>query len=162
MSNSGDGVNREEMKLLADRLGCYADNFDGDHTEQVVNDLRSASAALRASAAPEEGTLVPGDTITVRIPEGYETAWDFLNDCGLEAVYPTALSPDSRTAEPATLRGMIAAIYGKLDAEDCAMIDREWAKQRGYILPTNGTAALALATEDGTVSQPSAEGKAGA
>ena len=45
--------------------------------------------------------------------------------------------------EAQTLCGTIAAIYGELDAEDCAMVDREWARMRGYILPTNGTAALA-------------------
>jgi hypothetical protein len=33
-------------------------------------------------------------------------------------------------AEPRTLLGMIAAIYGSLDAEDCAMVDREWRKFR--------------------------------
>jgi hypothetical protein len=29
-----------------------------------------------------------------------------------------------------------------MDAEDCAMIDREWARMRGYILPTIGTSTL--------------------
>jgi hypothetical protein len=41
-----------------------------------------------------------------------------------------------------TLCGQIAAIYGEMDAEDCAMIDREWARMRGYILPTIGTSTL--------------------
>jgi hypothetical protein len=44
--------------------------------------------------------------------------------------------------EPQTLWGMIAAIYGKLDDQDCTYVDREWAKMRGYILPADGTAAL--------------------
>lgn len=43
---------------------------------------------------------------------------------------------------PETLPGMVAEVYGELDAEDCAMIDREWARMRGYILPTNGTRTL--------------------
>ena len=34
-------------------------------------------------------------------------------------------------AAPQTLGGMIAAIYGNLDAEDCTRIDREWMKFRG-------------------------------
>jgi hypothetical protein len=44
--------------------------------------------------------------------------------------------------QPQTLAGMIAAIYGYFDAEDCARIDREWARQRGFILPTDGTCTL--------------------
>lgn len=47
-------------------------------------------AALRAPAgepvAPNNGESL----ITVKIPEGYASTWDFLNDCGLEVVYPTA------------------------------------------------------------------------
>lgn len=35
-------------------------------------------------------------------------------------------------ATPLTLAGQIAAVYGNLDAEDCAMVDREWLKLRGY------------------------------
>ena len=44
--------------------------------------------------------------------------------------------------ESKTLRDMIAAVYGGLYAEDCAMVDREWARMRGYILPTDGRSAL--------------------
>ena len=44
--------------------------------------------------------------------------------------------------QPQTLAGMIAAIYGYLDAEDCALIDREWARQRAFVLPTDGTCTL--------------------
>jgi hypothetical protein len=47
-------------------------------------------------------------------------------------------SEPQTTQEPRTLSGMIAAIYGSLDAEDCAAVDREWARMRGYILPTDG------------------------
>lgn len=47
-----------------------------------------------------------------------------------------------------TLGGMIAAVYGKMDAEDCAIIDREWARQRGYIVPADGTSTLAQAAAD--------------
>lgn len=50
------------------------------------------AALAAAPPSPGEGTkpepLIPGETITVKIPEGYDTAWDFLHDCGLEAVYP--------------------------------------------------------------------------
>ena len=46
------------------------------------------------------------------------------------------------SAQPQTLWGMIAAIYGSLDAEDCKRVDREWARMRGYILPTDGTSRL--------------------
>src|SRR6185437_12340977 len=41
-----------------------------------------------------------------------------------------------------SLWDQIAEIYDGLDAEDCAMVDREWAKQRGYILPTDGTSTV--------------------
>lgn len=51
-------------------------------------------AALRAPAgepvAPNNGESL----ITVKIPESYASTWDFLNDCGLEAVYPTAPAGD--------------------------------------------------------------------
>ncbi len=43
----------------------------------------------------------------------------------------TLAHPDKRAGEPSTLHGMIAAIYSGLDAEDCARVDREWAKWRG-------------------------------
>ena len=44
--------------------------------------------------------------------------------------------------QPQTLWCMIAAVYGHLDAEDCAFVDREWARMRGYILPADGTCTL--------------------
>ncbi len=49
---------------------------------------------------------------------------------------------------PKTLGGMIAAVYGDMDAEDCSFIDFEWARQRGYILPDNATGQLAHAYAD--------------
>ncbi len=48
-----------------------------------------------------------------------------------------------------TLSGAIAAVYGELDPEDCARIDREWARMRGYILPTDGTSTLS--PQDGCI-----------
>jgi hypothetical protein len=50
--------------------------------------------------------------------------------------------------EPQTLSGVISAVYGKLDVEDCARVDREWARMRGYILPVNGTSGLAPTPAD--------------
>ena len=47
-----------------------------------------------------------------------------------------------------TLGGMIAAVYGKMDVEDCAIVDREWARQRGYILPADGTSHVAQAAPE--------------
>ena len=41
--------------------------------------------ALKSEAAQ---MVREGRAITVIIPAGYETVWDFLNDCGLEAVGP--------------------------------------------------------------------------
>lgn len=55
-----------------------------------------------------------------------------------------AQSP-AESSEPKTLWGMIAAVYGELDAEDCAFVDREWAKMRGYIIPEGGTSTLSTA-----------------
>lgn len=54
---------------------------------------------------------------------------------------------NTRASMPQTLPGMIAAIYGGMDAEDCSFIDFEWARQRGYILPDNGTGQLAAAPQ---------------
>ncbi len=43
---------------------------------------------------------------------------------------------------PQTLGGMIRAIYDGMNAEDCSFIDFAWARQRGYILPNDGTSTL--------------------
>lgn len=55
--------------------------------------------------------------------------------------------PSGQTSAPAqekhmTLWGQIAEVYGNLDAEDCNFVDREWARMRGYIPPTDGTSTL--------------------
>lgn len=53
-----------------------------------------------------------------------------------------------RGREPETLGGQINAIYGNLDAEDCAWIDREWMKLRGIIAaPPEQHAANKVLTE---------------
>lgn len=41
---------------------------------------------------------------------------------------------------PVLLRAVITALY--THTEDCAAVDREWAYQRGFILPTDGTSQL--------------------
>lgn len=49
--------------------------------------------------------------------------------------FRAALSHQPGTGEAdGSLQGMIRAVYGECDAEDCAFVDREWAKLRGYIL----------------------------
>lgn len=53
------------------------------------------------------------------------SAWELLD----EAMHELR-SPDV-AATPSSLQGMIAAIYGELDAEDCNWIDREWINWRG-------------------------------
>lgn len=60
----------------------------------------------------------------------------------IERLRGYAQSPDQT---PVTLWGQIAAIYGRLDAEDCAWIDREWAKMRGM-----GWQPIETAPKDGT------------
>jgi hypothetical protein len=47
-----------------------------------------------------------------------------------------AIAEPQAAVEPQTLGGMIAAIYGNLDAEDCARIDREWLKFRNPNIQT--------------------------
>lgn len=37
---------------------------------------------------------------------------------------------------------VIPALYEGLSAEGCATLDREWSRQRGYILPADGTSTL--------------------
>lgn len=53
--------------------------------------------------------------------------------------YPARVSVSSPASEagrePVTLGGMIAAVYGNLDAEDCAMVDRAWMEFRGIASP---------------------------
>lgn len=43
---------------------------------------RSGDAAQAASEPAN------GDVVTVKVPDGYDSVWDFLNDCGLESVPP--------------------------------------------------------------------------
>ncbi len=81
--------------------------------------------------------------------EGYPVGGEFVSaPCYATAVAALKKARDALGAHPqqgqptTTLHGMIAAIYGSLDAEDCAMVDREWAKMRGYILPTGGSSRL--------------------
>lgn len=59
-------------------------------------------------------------------------------------VRPLYATPPQAQADvrPSTLPGMIAAIYGELDRDDCAWIDSEWARMRGYVLPKDGTSTL--------------------
>jgi hypothetical protein len=67
--------------------GCVRndDCLAGDRREH-----REIAAAILALAPPvvdrSADPVLPGSTITVIIPSGYDTAWDFLNDCGLESV----------------------------------------------------------------------------
>jgi hypothetical protein len=73
--------------------------------------------------------------------EGQPPHWDsssFGNDVA-KALAAERPSP--------TLQSKISAVYGKLDAEDCAMVDRSWARQRGYILPTDGTSKIVRSAE---------------
>jgi len=53
-----------------------------------------------------------------------------------------SVGADVSDEKPQSLQGMIREIYGNLDAEDCAMVDREWARMRGYILPNGGSSRL--------------------
>ena len=52
------------------------------------------------------------------------------------------------STDPRTLCGQIGAIYGELDPEDCAMVDREWARMRGYILPVDGKSTVLHAKKE--------------
>jgi hypothetical protein len=63
--------------------------------------------------------------------------------CGRETCGCTFSSTD-----PRTLCGQIGAIYGELDPEDCAMVDREWARMRGYILPVDGKSTVLHAKKE--------------
>ena len=75
----------------------------------------------------------------------------------------TAGADDGARNAVSSLHGQIAAIYGNLDAEDCKWVDREWAKMRGYILPTDGTSTLTIlpagtARETATIGRVDREG----
>lgn len=76
-------------------------------------------------------------------------ALEAFNDWG-KRITPLYAAPQPPANAPQTLPGMIAAIYGSLDAEDCKWIDGEWAKQRGYVLPTDGTSTLAYEAKEPT------------
>ncbi len=51
-------------------------------------------------------------------------------------LYALPSSPQSDAMGPSleTLDGQIAAIYGSLDAGDCAFVDHEWARMRGLTI----------------------------
>lgn len=69
----------------------------------------------------------------------------------IEPLDRRAATPPQAQAEvkPSTLPGMIAAIYGELDRDDCAWIDGVWARMRGYILPKDGTSTLQRSGQTG-------------
>lgn len=123
--------------------------------------MRERIAYLEALASQPPAAPVEMDRKTFTIPPGYEAVRDSEGRATGE-VRPTAapvepdadlpthndvrgILPRSSAAAPvesgdgarnahSTLWSQIAAIYGELDAEDCAWIDREWAKMRGIKL----------------------------
>jgi len=57
--------------------------------------------------------------------------------------------------QPMTLWGQIAAVYGNLDAEDCAWVDREWMKMRKIatepaVSPQDGWQPIETAPKEGS------------
>jgi hypothetical protein len=79
--------------------------------------------------------------VAARAPPSADERWCLANNISYND--PTMAGGDAVAqpvaATPSSLQGMIAAIYGELDAEDCNWIDREWIKWRG-----KGTITYAL------------------
>lgn len=63
----------------------------------------------------------------------------------VQARWAAMLAAAPATSAPATLRGMIAAIYEGMDAEDSARIDREWRDFRALSAPSGDGEAEKLA-----------------
>ncbi len=61
-----------------------------------------ARAALPVSVERAQPVRPTGDIITVKVPDGYDSVADFLDDCGLEAVYPVERADTSKlgSSEP--------------------------------------------------------------
>lgn len=122
------------------------------NTERATADrLRDENDRLRAELAQANDQLkrITTEPQTVRETDAYRDTVKKIAAVRekrlAELVEENAqLRADLAKKRPETLPGMIAEVYGELDAEDCAMIDREWARMRGYILPTNGTSTLSL------------------
>jgi hypothetical protein len=68
------------------------------------------------------------DSDFLNTPTHRRIEYEAMIKCTLAAAQPAF---PLRGREPETLGGQINAIYGNLDAEDCARIDREWMKMRG-------------------------------
>jgi len=124
-------------------------NDDSDTHQRILkdgvwNDHVAVQAALAAIHSIRKSALsVP----RVEPVASYDVAFHENVLDKLEADKSSRLAaPPSHpdTGERETLGSRIRDVYGSLDAEDCKLIDREWARQRGYILPTDGMATLSV------------------
>jgi hypothetical protein len=68
--------------------------------------------------------------------------WTILEESTTDLLNACVAALRSIPAEPQTLCGRIAAVYGGLDVDDCALVDLEWARMRGYDLPTGAAPAV--------------------
>jgi len=101
------------------------------------------SASEPMSLEKPDGWIVKNKHGAIELFLHHERAVNAFNAWGsfIGPVYQRSVVLAPSLQQPQTLGGMIAAIYGDLDAEDFRMIDRAWIEWRG-----RGTIAYSLSS----------------
>lgn len=129
----------EFLEYLTDRHGAYHEEYT-DILESENRKLKAEINSLRDEPQTVRETDAYRDTVKKVAAVREKRLAELVEE-------NAQLRAELAKKRPDTLPGMIADVYGELDAEDCTMVDREWARQRGYILPTNGTSQLSRPQE---------------
>lgn len=128
----------EWLRELAKKGGKgVVNNIDARCLGRIADELERLRAPAQAVPDLREELIVRAENYLAN--NAAESGADAL----IRELINALSAPAQAAPEPQTLGGMIAAIYGELDAEDCNMIDREWIKWRGA-----GTIAFALSSPD--------------
>jgi hypothetical protein len=125
--------------------------------KHIVAELDAALAAAPAVDGKDARTEALRVISTMAICEDGETAEQrslIVDACREVAANALAAAP---AVAPQTLNGMIAAIYGDLDAEDCRRIDRAWIEWRGRGTITSSLASLSATPAIGGEAKPMSE-----
>lgn len=138
-----DGTTRRNQPVVtAGETAPFCEACSGtieDHHPECMYFVASAHNGSFADTADVRWAV---NVLLEKIAAKFE-GWDTFDVFRSEAAATVrSFKHDLSSEPPQTLPGKIAAIYGNLNAEDCATVDREWARQRGYILPTDGTSQL--------------------
>jgi hypothetical protein len=95
--------------------------------------------------------VLPGSTITVIIPSGYDTAWDFLNDCGLESVPTVDRAALAQAIRKALIENWREDLGAKWDEDVLLTGCRKVGGGRGYQNAEEAAQNLALDAADAVI-----------